>query len=107
LALAAPYLFPLVFGERFRSALVVTEILILANAVLAVNVMAVHALRGLGRPLKATKGDVVGMAVTVAGLIYALPRWGIVGAGVVSLISYSTMTTLTVRALHEAISQRS
>jgi O-antigen/teichoic acid export membrane protein len=106
LGVSAPYLFPLVFGDRFRSAILVTEILIVANGILAINVIAVHALRGCGKPLKATVADFAGLVVTLGGLLFALPRWGILGAAIVSLISYGVMTSLTLGALRDITVQR-
>jgi len=48
-------------------------------------------LRGTGKPMYATYGAILGAAITVGGLLLALPRFGIWGAAWVSLVAYAAM----------------
>lgn len=46
-------------------------------------------IRGLGHPLIPSAAEVIGVIVTVAGLIILLPRYGLTGAASASIISYA------------------
>jgi Na+-driven multidrug efflux pump len=52
------------------------------------------ALRGLGYPLIRSLAEIVGLCVTVVGLLIALPLYGINGAAWVSVIAYSVVVAI-------------
>jgi O-antigen/teichoic acid export membrane protein len=46
---------------------------------------------GIDRPDITSKGELVGLAVTVAALAALLPRYGVLGAAVASLLAYGSI----------------
>jgi O-antigen/teichoic acid export membrane protein len=91
LALFARPLLGLVYGDRFRDAaeplllLLPGAVLFAGSAILGAGVYAA------GRPFTATVAQVIGMVVTVAGLVVFLSTGGITAAALVSTGSYATV----------------
>jgi O-antigen/teichoic acid export membrane protein len=91
LAVFARPLLGLVYGDRFRDAaeplllLLPGAVLFAGSAILGAGVYAA------GRPFTATVVQVVGMVVTIAGLVIFLSTGGITAAALVSTASYSTV----------------
>jgi O-antigen/teichoic acid export membrane protein len=81
----------LVYGDDFREAaeplllILPGAVLFAASAILAAGVYAA------GRPFTATAVQLVGMIVTIVGLVIFLPVGGITAAALVSTASYSTV----------------
>jgi Na+-driven multidrug efflux pump len=59
------------------------------GVVLGLNYVISNALRASGRPGAPAIGEAAGVVVTVSVLPFALIHWGILGAAVVSGLSYS------------------
>jgi O-antigen/teichoic acid export membrane protein len=57
---------------------------------LGMNNILSTAFLGIGRPDVASKGELVGLVVTVAALSALLPRYGVLGAALASLLAYSS-----------------
>ena len=91
LALFARPLLGLVYGDRFRDAaeplllLLPGAVLFAGSAILGAGVYAA------GRPFTATFVQLVGMIVTIVGLVVFLSSGGITAAALVSTASYSTV----------------
>jgi O-antigen/teichoic acid export membrane protein len=91
LGLFARPLLGLVYGDDFRDA-AEQLILILPGAVLFAGSAIVGAgVYAAGRPFTATLAQVLGMAVTIVGLLIFLPVGGITAAALVSTASYSSV----------------
>jgi enterobacterial common antigen flippase len=88
LALACPFVLPLLFGAEFKPAVLPAIILLFGTVLLGCNYVMSDGLRGLGRPLWPSIAEAIGVAVTVAGLTLLLRQFGIVGAAVVSVAAY-------------------
>jgi O-antigen/teichoic acid export membrane protein len=91
LAVFARPLLGLVYGDRFRDAaeplllLLPGAVLFAGSAILGAGVYAA------GRPFTATFAQLVGMVVTIVGLVAFLGTGGITAAALVSTASYSTV----------------
>jgi O-antigen/teichoic acid export membrane protein len=91
LALFARPLIGLVYGDSFRDAaeplllLLPGVVLFAGSSILAAGVYAA------GRPFTATFAQLLGMAVTVVGLLVFLRTGGITAAAIVSTVSYATV----------------
>jgi O-antigen/teichoic acid export membrane protein len=96
LAVSGRPLLGLVYGDRFRDA-VEPLLLLLPGAVLfAGSSILAAGIYAVGRPFTATIPQLLGMVVTVVGLVIFLRIGGITAAAIVSTVSYSTvfLTTL-------------
>lgn len=91
-----PQLIRFFFGEEFVSATGVGRVLLVAGVVFGLNRVMEALLQAVGRPLESSLGEGVALAVTAAGLAALLPTLGIMGAGVTSLIAYSTSSAFMV-----------
>lgn len=94
MARAAPWAMTAVFGTAYRTGALPARILLLGGAVLGLNYVISNALRASGRPGAPAFGEGAGVAVTVSLLPFALMHWGITGAAVVSVLSYSVTSTV-------------
>ena len=98
LALFGRPLLGLVYGDRFRDA-VEPLLLLLPGAVLfAGSSILAAGIYAVGRPFTATIPQLLGMAVTVAGLLIFLRVGGITAAAIVSTVSYATVFLFTLIA---------
>jgi O-antigen/teichoic acid export membrane protein len=88
-ALAAPLALPLVFGHGFRAAVPVVWLLLLAAVPLAGAAVLSQVLVTSGFPGKSAIAQGVGAAITVPGLLVAVPLLGIIGAALVSVVAYT------------------
>jgi len=94
---AEPWLIRLLFGEDFSGATDVGRILLVAAMVFGLNRVLEAMLQAVGRPLESSIGEGIALAVTAAGLAALLPLFGIIGAGVTSLVAYSTSAIFLAR----------
>jgi O-antigen/teichoic acid export membrane protein len=90
-AMATPWALPLLFGEQFLASIPVALVLVAAAAIAAVNGVLEEGLRGLGHPGTAFMAELVGLVATVGGLMLLLPRFGIMGAALASVLGYGTV----------------
>lgn len=103
LLLALPPIVELLFGESFLGSVGVGRVLLVAAMVFALNRVLEAFLQAAGRPLDASLGEAVGLAVTAAGLALLLPPLGIMGAGITSLLAYATSAVFLVRRAARAL----
>jgi O-antigen/teichoic acid export membrane protein len=97
--LAAPSILRIVYGERFSAAGGTFRILLVASVVLTAGGIAISGLNGFGHPGLSTIARVCSAAVTVVALLTLLPRFGIAGAAIASLLGYSVMMIVAFVAL--------
>ncbi len=87
--LAAPYVLQYVYGKSFLAANGTLRILLLASVVLTAGGIVVSGLNGFGHPGLSTIARLASAVITVVSLLLLLPRLGIVGAALASLMGYS------------------
>lgn len=91
LMIAAPWVTHLLYGTAYVKAGQVLRVLAPATIFLGVGYTLSEVLRGSGKPMYSTYGALAGGIFTVAGLAWALPRFGIIGAAWVSFAAYGVM----------------
>lgn len=79
---------PALFGSAFQGAAPVAAVLVPATVVLGMNQVISTAFRGIGRPEIGSTSEVIGVAVTIVALAALLPRYGVYGAAIASLLAY-------------------
>jgi O-antigen/teichoic acid export membrane protein len=92
--LAAPYVLRLLFGEGFVPATSAFRWLLLAAGVWSCGSIVISGLRGFGHPGVSTLARFSASVVTGVTLVILLPRWGITGAAISSLIGYAVMLVI-------------
>ena len=97
--LAAPHILRIVYGPSFSAAGGTFRILLVASVVLTAGGIAVSGLNGFGHPGLSTIARVSSAVVTVVALLTLLPRFGIAGAAMASLLGYSVMMIVAFIAL--------
>jgi O-antigen/teichoic acid export membrane protein len=80
LAAACPVLLPLLFGEAFRPAVVITQLLLVGAFLTGVRRVLADGLRGLGQPGAGTVAELATWAALVAALAVLVPPFGVTGA---------------------------
>jgi O-antigen/teichoic acid export membrane protein len=92
----APWLYPLLFGVDFAAGVPAAMILCVAGVFLGLNYTLSNGLRIRNQPLWPSIAEAIGVTVSIGGLLYVLPRAGIVGAAFVPLVSYVTVFSILV-----------
>jgi len=88
MVIALPHLIPFIFGGAFGSAVPVAGVLVVGYLIRGYNGMLVAMLRGAGRPLRASTGEMIGLILFAVCLPVLTRRFGSVG----------TATSLTIAA---------
>jgi O-antigen/teichoic acid export membrane protein len=96
---AAPLMMKLLFGERFVPATGAFRWLLVAAAVWSWGSIVISGLRGFGYPGLSTIARFSAAVVTAIALLILLPRFGIKGAAISSLIGYSVMLLIALLGL--------
>lgn len=91
LLLGAPLLLRVAYGPEFLAASSTLRLLLLASLIWSAGAIIISGLNGLGYPGLSTLARLASAIVTVFALVYWLPRYGIVGAALSSLLGYSVM----------------
>ena len=94
-----PMLFPFIMGDEVRAGVHVAQLLMVAGIVSGVQVVLEDVHRGRGRPGVAMTAEVVGLVSTVVLLVVLLGPFGLIGAAVASLVSYSLIVVVLAVAL--------
>jgi O-antigen/teichoic acid export membrane protein len=87
-AAATPIAIPLLFGRAFQESVTVSVVLVFAAGISGMNVVFEEGLRGLGEPASVFWGEATGLLVTAIALFFLLRAFGIMGAGVASVLGY-------------------
>ncbi len=91
LFLLVPTLLEFAFGTEFLAAAGTLRLLLVASMVWSIGAIIISGLNGFGYPGLSTVSRLSSAVVTVFALLYWLPRYGIVGAALSSLVGYSVM----------------
>jgi O-antigen/teichoic acid export membrane protein len=89
-AALTPIAIPLLFGKPFAGSVRVGVVLVFAAAVLGMNIVFEEGLRGLGYTALVLWAELTGLVVTIASIAALLRPLGIMGAGIASVLGYST-----------------
>ncbi len=92
LGAATPFGVTMVFGRVFQLAVIPAMILVIASGVNALNGVLEELLRGYGRPAATLWAETTAVAVGLPALLILLPRAGLTGAGLASLVGYLAAT---------------
>jgi O-antigen/teichoic acid export membrane protein len=76
------------FGSPFLAAVPIAQVLLLASILLSVNRVMSAGLRSFNRPFKAGAGDLLAACVTVVALGLLVPKIGLMGAAIASVLAY-------------------
>lgn len=99
LFVAAPDLLSIVYGPSFEPAALSLRIL-LPGVVLGLGTgLLTSGLQAMNRPLASSAPHFVGLAITIGGLAFSLPRYGISGAAWTSTASYSVTFFFALRLM--------
>ncbi len=91
LGMSSRLLVPLLFGLEFTASIDPAQVLLAGTVLLSGNYVLSDALRGLGRPGIPSIAEVIGLIVTLLGLLVLLQVWGIMGAAWTSVFSYGSV----------------
>lgn len=86
-----PRLVPLVFGTAFASAVPVAELLVLGYLFRGYTAMLVAMVRGAGRPLRASAGEILGLVLFAVCLLLLTRHYGVVGTAAALTVSAAAM----------------
>lgn len=89
--LGAPYILRVLFGPSFEPAAPAFRWLLLAAAAWGLGSIVISGLRGFGHPGLSAMARFSAAIVTAVALLILLPRRGITGAAIASMIGYSVM----------------
>ena len=92
--LAAPLILRILFGQSFVPATGAFRWLLVAAGVWSCGSIVINSLRGFGYPGWSTVARFSAAVVTGVALVGLLPRFGITGAAIASLLGYSVMLTV-------------
>jgi O-antigen/teichoic acid export membrane protein len=87
----APWLTKTLYGQAYPHTAELLRVLAPASVALGMGMILADVLRGMGKPMYATYGAIIGAAVTIVGLALTLQRFGIWGAAWVSFAAYTVM----------------
>lgn len=107
--LLAPFLIHLVFGSAFNESIVACRILIPGALMTGLSFVLYNAASALGKPELASYAEGMSVLITAAGLYLLVPRYGYIGAAVVSSVSYTVSfgIMLVLAQRHLGLSMRS
>ncbi|HEY0776539.1 MAG TPA: polysaccharide biosynthesis C-terminal domain-containing protein [Gemmatirosa sp.] len=101
LALAAvlPFAIPFVYGRAFGGAVGPALVLLAAGLCLGAKTVLAGGAQALGDPWLASRSEILGAVVTVCCLPVLLPRLGIMGAALATLLAYATQLVVVLAGL--------
>ena len=97
--LVAPFMLRVLFGPNFVPATGAFRWLLIAAVVWSASAIVIRGLQGFGHPGLTTIARFVSALVTAGALLVLLPRMGITGAAVASLIGYVVLLAVSLFAL--------
>lgn len=89
--IAAPYILGWVFGAEFIGAAAALRLLLFASVLWSAAMIVISGLNGFGNPGLSTAARIASAVTTVIALVFLLPRWGMIGAAVSSMLGYGVM----------------
>lgn len=103
IASATPFLFPLLFGEAYLSAIGCALLLVLASGIGCINLVMEESLKGYGQPEKVVSAEYAGGATAVATLMMAVGPLGIIGAALATTLANAVVLVVLVRKVATTI----
>lgn len=94
-----PVAIPSLFGGSFRGAILTSQVLIVAGAILGYKNILAGAAHAYGLPWLASKAELAGVVITILTLIALVPTFGIVGAAVSSALAYLMQASIVAGGL--------
>jgi O-antigen/teichoic acid export membrane protein len=85
----APFLIRFVFGAEFEGSILACRILLPGAVMLGLNQVLYNGASALGRPALPSYAEGVSVGVTAIGLYVLVPRYGYVGAAIISSVAYT------------------
>ena len=109
LYLITPMLVGIVLGPRFSGAALACRVLLPGSLALGLNQVLYGGANAVGKPGLASLAEGAGLLVTAVGLVLLVPRYGYVGAAIVSTAAYSVsliaMLVLCSTSMHLSLRQ--
>lgn len=102
-AVSAPVMVPLLFGRSFSVPLTLPVVLAAATSLLGLNGIIEEGLRGLGNPRSVLLAESTGLVVTVVLLFLLVPKMGITGAALASLLAYTMVNVVLILTLRKRV----
>lgn len=99
LAIVAPWLIPLVFGDEYVEAVPVVRVLLLGELALAPYLVLVRALAGYNEPWWASLSGLLGSVIMFGGVALLTPELGVIGAATGVSVAYGTMLLIALFGL--------
>ena len=84
-----PFLIHLIFGVAYDGSILSCRILLPGAVMIGLNQVLYNGAYALGRPGLPSWAESVSMAVTAVGLYLLVPRYGYIGASIVSTVAYT------------------
>jgi enterobacterial common antigen flippase len=97
--LVAPIILRILFGESFVPATGAFRWLLVAAVVWSAGAIVIRGLQGFGHPGLTTIARFLSAIVTASALLVLLPRMGITGAAISSLVGYAVLLVVALGAL--------
>lgn len=85
-----------VYGVAFKASVPAAMVLVCASFISNLNNILGESFRGLGMPKWPMIAEIVGLMGATGSLLFLLPRYGLLGAAMASLISYSVVFVIFV-----------
>ncbi len=98
----AALLIPLLYSQAFAPSIRPAQLLIVAGFFLGGKSLMQGVAQSAGRPMLATRAELISLPVTAISLPLLLPRMGITGAALASLLCYSTQFLVLLLGLRKA-----
>ena len=99
----APFLIRFVFGGAFDGSILACRILLPGALVAGLSFVLYNAASAMGRPGLGTVAEGVGVIATAMGLFLLVPRYGYIGAALVSSIAYTVSFLVMVVLSHRLL----
>lgn len=99
----SPFLIRLVFGVEFEGSIPACRILLPGALMLGLNQVLYNGASALGRPGLPSCAEGVSMAVTAIGLYMLVPRYGYIGAAIISSVAYTVSFLLMLGLAHRLL----
>lgn len=96
-----PIAIPLLFGHAFNRSVPVAEVLLVGSFCLGARNLLAGASQAIGDPWLNTVAEIGALPVTIGTLLYLLPRMGIMGAAISSLLAYFTQLVIVLIQLYK------
>jgi O-antigen/teichoic acid export membrane protein len=103
LFLFVPYLIHTVFGSAFEGSILACRILLPGALVAGLNLVLYNASSALGRPGLSSYAEGSCVLVTALGLYLLVPRYGYIGAAVVSSAAYTVSFVIMLTLAHRIL----